>query len=126
MFDTRSFLYCHLFFIIRSAFLGFWVSGFLVFFFFFFFTTSWQDPSDDVAGVAFSRPGLFGAGFRQSTKKPEEAGLQHSKVYIFFLSAFWVHVDTSFGHEVYAFDAFSSLSCDANLYCNDFILLRCL
>jgi hypothetical protein len=23
------------------------------------------------------------------SQKPEEAGLQHSKVYIFFLSAFW-------------------------------------
>lgn len=60
------------------------------------------------------------------SQNPEEAGLQHSRSTFFFLSAFWFMWTYSFGHEVYAFDAFSSLSCDANLYCNDFILPRCL
>lgn len=79
MVDTRSFLCCYLFFIIRSAFLGF----------FFSLRSGKIHHPDDVAGVGSFFLGQVFSVQVSDSQKPEEAGLQHSKVYIFFLSAFW-------------------------------------
>lgn len=77
------------------------ISGFLGFFFFFFFFT-------DLAGsiiqtmlqelLFFFRPGLFGAGFRQSTKSRRS----WSSTFNFLRSLFSHSGGQIFGHEVYA------------------------
>lgn len=80
MVDTRSF-FDFIFFLHHS--IG--CSGFLL------FATIWQGPSypDDVAGVLFFFQARFFSVQVSDCQNPEEAGLQHSTVYIFFPSAFW-------------------------------------
>lgn len=81
MFDTRSFSYCYLFFIFRSA--------FLVFLFYFSLQYDLAGSIMRTTLPEFLFPGQVLSVQDSDSQKPEEAGLQHSKVYIFLLSAFW-------------------------------------
>jgi hypothetical protein len=80
--------------------------------------------ADDVAGVPFSRPGLFGAGFRQSKTRRSWSSTFKGLHFLSFriLGFMWTYLLVM---RYMLFDALSSLSCDASLYCNGFIL-RCL